>query len=30
MAEAGQSTIGNRSELVLGKFDSCVSLFYFS
>jgi hypothetical protein len=26
-AEAGQSTIGNRSESVLGEFDSYMSLF---
>jgi hypothetical protein len=26
-AQAGQSTIGNGSESVLGEFDSCMSLF---
>jgi hypothetical protein len=29
MAEAGQSTIGNGSESVLGGFDSCMTLFLF-
>jgi hypothetical protein len=27
--EAGQSTINNRSESVLGEFDSCMSHFLF-
>jgi hypothetical protein len=27
--EAGQSTISNMSESILGEFDSCVSLFLF-
>jgi hypothetical protein len=27
--EAGQSTVGNGSESVLGEFDSCMSLFLF-
>jgi hypothetical protein len=29
MVEAGQSTIDNRPESVLGEFDSCMSHFLF-